>query len=564
MRRFVCLWLPRWPLQRFLQALQGRKAAPFILYEESSRSGQIVAQASTPLLKYGVSPGMSLTDARALLGRNHFEAAPLEPAKDLWALRKLAIACQQFSPIVGVEESDAPDSLLFDITGCIHLFGDEQNFCRQVLEFLEQQGYRGRIAIADTLGLAWGMAHCQTSSHRRYRITSGLELRGLPVEALRLPESILERLREFDLSYVEQVLRLARNTLRPRFGSELPQRLDQLTGQLSELLIPETLPEPVCVREKFDEGTTDRRRIEFYIEQMLDQLLVLLTLKYHDEMKDEIQKKQTSLADEAIAIHSAIEHLYAAHSHEDIQRYIDDISSRMRQSDGLEHHIAIQLEPNSILTNSQDRCDGALLAAMKRATRPGSEQTHEPPNLVSADYSAGGVSVYVAESLAEIRSAKWNEIKQQLTVLGLLACLAALIVNLVLLRTVGHPSGVLSNTVDSISRGDFHVRAPAFRSREMQQLSLSVNEMSKALQLVESERQAQLAKAQAIQAHLLPNEVVLPAAETGHLFQPADIVAGDYYDFIPREDGDWGICLADVTGHGIPAALGATMLKSYL
>lgn len=293
-------------------------------------------------------------------------------------------------------------------------------------------------------------------------------------------------------------------------------------------------------------------------------LLVLLTLKYHDEMKDEIEKKQTGLADEAIAIHSAIEHLYAAHSHEDIQRYIDDISSRMRQSDGLEHHIAIQLEPNSILTNSQDRCDGALLAAMKRATRPGSEQTHEPPNLVSADYSAGGVSVYVAESLAEIRSTKWNEIKQQLTVLGLLACLAALIINLVLLRTVGHPSGVLSNTVDSISRGNFHVRAPAFRSREMQQLSLSVNEMSKALQLVERERQAQLAKAQAIQAHLLPNEVVLPAAETGHLFQPADIVAGDYYDFIPREDGDWVICLADVTGHGIPAALGATMLKSYL
>ncbi|MFN3159151.1 MAG: Y-family DNA polymerase [Rubinisphaera brasiliensis] len=281
MRRFVCLWLPRWPLQRFLQAWQGRKAAPFILYEESSRSAQIVAQVSAPLLKHGVAPGMSLTDARALLGRNHFEAAPLEPAKDLWALRKLAIACQQFSPIVSVEESDAPDSLLFDITGCIHLFGDEQNFCRQVLEFLEQQGYRGRIAIADTLGLAWGMAHCQTSSRRRYRITSGLELRGLPVEALRLPESILERLREFDLSYVEQVLRLARNTLRPRFGSELPQRLDQLTGQITELLIPETLPEPVCVREQFDEGTTDRRRIEFYVEQMLDQLLELLNPRQH-------------------------------------------------------------------------------------------------------------------------------------------------------------------------------------------------------------------------------------------------------------------------------------------
>jgi sigma-B regulation protein RsbU (phosphoserine phosphatase) len=49
-----------------------------------------------------------------------------------------------------------------------------------------------------------------------------------------------------------------------------------------------------------------------------------------------------------------------------------------------------------------------------------------------------------------------------------------------------------------------------------------------------------------------------------HLFKPAEDIGGDYYDILPLKDGAWLICVADVTGHGIPAAMSAAMLKTLL
>jgi sigma-B regulation protein RsbU (phosphoserine phosphatase) len=37
--------------------------------------------------------------------------------------------------------------------------------------------------------------------------------------------------------------------------------------------------------------------------------------------------------------------------------------------------------------------------------------------------------------------------------------------------------------------------------------------------------------------------------------QPAEIVGGDFFDFIPVSDRIWGIAIADASGHGLPAAL---------
>ena len=38
-------------------------------------------------------------------------------------------------------------------------------------------------------------------------------------------------------------------------------------------------------------------------------------------------------------------------------------------------------------------------------------------------------------------------------------------------------------------------------------------------------------------------------------------VAGDYYDFCVEDARHAGILVADVTGHGVPAALVASMIK---
>ena len=46
--------------------------------------------------------------------------------------------------------------------------------------------------------------------------------------------------------------------------------------------------------------------------------------------------------------------------------------------------------------------------------------------------------------------------------------------------------------------------------------------------------------------------------------EPAREVGGDLYDFIPFPGGEWGLCVADVSGKGVPAALYMTLTKGML
>jgi serine phosphatase RsbU (regulator of sigma subunit) len=53
----------------------------------------------------------------------------------------------------------------------------------------------------------------------------------------------------------------------------------------------------------------------------------------------------------------------------------------------------------------------------------------------------------------------------------------------------------------------------------------------------------------------------LPGLEIAARYLPMSAVAGDFYDFFTLEGKQLGILIADVTGHGVPAALIASMLK---
>ncbi len=50
----------------------------------------------------------------------------------------------------------------------------------------------------------------------------------------------------------------------------------------------------------------------------------------------------------------------------------------------------------------------------------------------------------------------------------------------------------------------------------------------------------------------------------GCIYDPSLEVGGDFYDFIELPDGDLGICIADVSGKGIPAALFMASIRSTL
>ncbi len=89
-----------------------------------------------------------------------------------------------------------------------------------------------------------------------------------------------------------------------------------------------------------------------------------------------------------------------------------------------------------------------------------------------------------------------------------------------------------------------------------------------ALQLLfENERRLlsvehELAIASEIQASILPSSVpTVDGLNISSAYRPMTAVAGDFFEFIPVDNTHLGILVADVSGHGVPAALIASMIK---
>ncbi len=77
--------------------------------------------------------------------------------------------------------------------------------------------------------------------------------------------------------------------------------------------------------------------------------------------------------------------------------------------------------------------------------------------------------------------------------------------------------------------------------------------------------QQELNVAYEIQASLLPeNNPDIPGLEVASFWQAARQVSGDFFDFIPRSDGTWGIVIADVADKGVPAALFMALSRTIL
>jgi serine phosphatase RsbU (regulator of sigma subunit) len=77
--------------------------------------------------------------------------------------------------------------------------------------------------------------------------------------------------------------------------------------------------------------------------------------------------------------------------------------------------------------------------------------------------------------------------------------------------------------------------------------------------------QKELETAREIQMSILPYSVPqLAGLDIAARYIPMTAVAGDFYDFIVVDEKHLGILVADVSGHGMPAALIASMLKIAL
>jgi len=72
----------------------------------------------------------------------------------------------------------------------------------------------------------------------------------------------------------------------------------------------------------------------------------------------------------------------------------------------------------------------------------------------------------------------------------------------------------------------------------------------------------ELAIARQLQFSILPERVPgIAKLKIAATYQPMTAVAGDFYEFLPIDQHRTGFLIADVSGHGVPAALIASMIK---
>ena len=316
MKRVLCVWFPNWTIQRRLSADAPGPARALVVYSPSGNPTRVTA-CSSGAHRRGVRIGMPLVEAQSLWPANahavRFESD--DPFTDRAELKKLADWCQRFSPTAAIDPGLSPDCLLLDATGDGYESGGEARLVENVVSAFHRRGCRALAVVADTVGAAWGVAHYGCEPNRTRIVPPGGQrdaLRALPIEALRLPQSVVSLLHELNLEEIGQLLALPRSTLPSRFGLELLPSLDRALGALSEPLEPERPQEPLEASWPFEPAIGDSRLLLMVINHLLERLLhalpshagvrqLLCTLKLADhdsiQFSIELSRPNASLRD---------------------------------------------------------------------------------------------------------------------------------------------------------------------------------------------------------------------------------------------------------------------------
>ena len=249
MSRIVSVWLPRWPILRFL-ATQAKNPSstpvdperPFILIDSGGKP-PCIAALNEAAEAAGLVLGEPLADARAKAGDMQVHA--FDGATDNAALRRLALWATRYTPTASPWNAEnGADGFFLDIEGAAHLFGGEEALLADLSARLGKNfGLPARLAVAGTPGAAWALSRFHAA--RNLILPNGREaeaLMPLRIEALRLSPETCTTLRRLGFKTVGAILDKPRAPFAARFPAELLSRIDQALGRLEEPLVPVVAP----------------------------------------------------------------------------------------------------------------------------------------------------------------------------------------------------------------------------------------------------------------------------------------------------------------------------------
>ena len=271
----------------------------------------MVAEASDRAREAGVRDGMSAAEAKALCGP--LVCIEWDGTGDGRALDALGRWMTRFTPVVargwddvpgsgGAESSagaDPPAALFLDLTGCERLFGGTAAIVRRVRQSLAGFRIPAHLAVAPTPGAAWAFAYAAAASVPASASAGGpadaavvvvsdddpaafrRAIAPLPIDVLRLGESVVAGLRRVGVHRLGDLLSVPRDQLPVRFGPSLLARLDQLTGDRPEPLTRLVYDPPVTAAMEFDAPIESPEGIGSIFEKLLGLILSDLARRNH-------------------------------------------------------------------------------------------------------------------------------------------------------------------------------------------------------------------------------------------------------------------------------------------
>lgn len=262
-RRYLAIWFPHLLTDQMAIRQKELKGQTYALITQE-RNKQMIVTVSHQAKILGLRPNMPLAHARITMPS--LEAFKYQPQKQQKLLKEMAEWFIRYSPHVAV---NAPDGLFLDITGCTVWKSEEQHIAEITERFKNK--YHIKLAIADTLGAAWALAH-----YADIKIAKPNEqlqaLLLLPPKALQLEENILQRLAKLGFYSIDSFIHIAPSTLRRRFGEEINLRIGQALGHKPEAFEPIREPHPYQERLHCLEPIQTAKGIEIAIENLLEKL----------------------------------------------------------------------------------------------------------------------------------------------------------------------------------------------------------------------------------------------------------------------------------------------------
>jgi serine phosphatase RsbU (regulator of sigma subunit) len=191
-----------------------------------------------------------------------------------------------------------------------------------------------------------------------------------------------------------------------------------------------------------------------------------------------------------------------------------------------------------------------------------------------------------------------SEFKKQFTIIGIIVFFITIIfsisVSLILANYFTKPLGLLINAVETLGSGNLEALVDISSDDEFGRLAKSFNLMVSNLKIASEvqynliteisqlndsleqkvinrtktihaqslELEKQIKIAQKIQSSLLPEAIpYISNAKVSFKYQPMMGVGGDFIDFYYKNKDELILFICDVSGHGVPAAFLATMVK---